>query len=118
MQRVRRLQKDGVILGYKAILNKKMLGKSLCCIIAMKLTNETGTYVGTLIEKHLKGFSGIEEIHLLTGRYDCLIKLYVRDVDELREIMLKKLSKVKIFSHVETFISLSSFENPNFNLID
>jgi Lrp/AsnC family leucine-responsive transcriptional regulator len=118
MQRVRRLHKNGVILGYKAILDKKKLGKSLCCIIAIKLTNEEESFAPELIKKYLRGFKGIEEIHLLTGRYDCLIKLYVGDVDELREIMLNKLSKIKIFGHVETFISLSTYENPNFSLID
>jgi Lrp/AsnC family leucine-responsive transcriptional regulator len=118
MQRIRRLQNSGIILGFKTILDKKKLGKGLTCFMAITLKSEMENAAGDLIGNQLKKFSEIEEIHFLTGRYDCLIKLHVRDVDDLREFMFKKLTKLEAFSHVETFISLSSIDNANFNLIE
>jgi Lrp/AsnC family leucine-responsive transcriptional regulator len=118
MQRIRKLQKSGIIIGFKTVFDKKKLGKGLSCFMAITVKSEMASVVGDLIENQLKKFREIEEIHLLTGRYDCLIKLHVRDVDELSEFMFKKLTKLKAFSHVETFISLKSIDNPNFSLIE
>ncbi len=116
-QRIRRLQDSGIIRGYKAVLDNKKLGKGLCCFMAIKLTGEAPGVAANLVERQRQKFSEIEEIHLLTGRYDCLIKLNVRDVDDLREFMFTKLTKMEAFHNVETFIVLDSVANPNFNLV-
>jgi len=118
LERVKKLQKDGFILGYKAILNKKKLGKGLTCFIALNLEHHNKLHTDTLIEKHLKKLGKIEEIHLITGRHDYLIKVNLRDVDELKEFILEKLTKIEFISKVETFLSLSSIANSNQNLVD
>ena len=117
MQRVRRLQDSGIICGYKTVLDKKKLGKNLSCFMAITLKGETVDSALNMVEKRLKKLEEIEEIHLLTGRYDLLIKVHVKDVDDLREFMINKLKKIEAFRHVETFITLSSIDNPNFSAI-
>lgn len=118
LERVKKLQKNGYILGYKTILNKKKLGYGLTCFIALNLEHHNKRNTDALIEKHLKKLSNIEEIHLITGRHDYLLKVNLRDIDELREFIFEKLTKIEFISKVETFISLSSITNPSLNLSD
>ena len=118
LERVKKLQKNGFILGYKAVLNKKKLGKGLTCFIALNLEHHNKRNTDALIEKHLKKLGNIEEIHLVTGRHDYLLKVNLRDIDALREFIFEKLTKIEFISKVETFISLSSITNPSLNLID
>ena len=118
LERVKKLQKNGFIVGYKAILDKKKLGKGLTCFMALNLEHHKKRNTDLLVERHLKKFNNIEEIHLVTGRHDCLIKVNLRDVDELKDFIFEKLTKIEFVSKVETFLSISYIANKNFNLID
>lgn len=118
MERVRKLQKRGFILDYKAVLDKKKLGKGLTCFIALIVEHHSKNKTENLIENHLNELSEIEEIHLVTGRYDYLLKAALRDVDDLKEFIFEKLVKLEFINKVETFLSISSVFNPNANLIN
>jgi len=59
-----------------------------------------------------------EGIHLVTGRHDYLIKINLRDVDELKDFIFEKLTKIEFISKVETFLSISSITNTNFKLVN
>lgn len=118
LERVKKLQKNGFIVGYKAILDKKKLGKGLTCFIALNLEHHKNPNPDHLIEKHLKKLNEIEEIHLVTGRYDYLIKVNLRDVDELKDFLFEKLTKIEFINKVETFLSISSLINTNFKLVN
>jgi Lrp/AsnC family leucine-responsive transcriptional regulator len=115
LERVKKLEKEGFILGYQAILNKKKLGKGLACLIALDLEHHNKRKVFESVEESLKKVAEIENIYLVTGRYDYLIKVNLRDVEELREFVVKKLTKIEFIDKVETFIAISSMANLNFS---
>jgi Lrp/AsnC family leucine-responsive transcriptional regulator len=118
LERVKKLEKNGLILGYRAVLNKKELGKGLTCFISLHLEHHNRQEIFPLIEEGLKSLEEIEEIHLLTGRHDYLIKINIRDVDELRTFLMEKLTKIGYINEIETFLAISSISNTNANLIN
>lgn len=118
LERVKKLEKNGLILGYRAVLNKKELGKGLTCFISLHLEHHNKQEIFPLIEEGLKSLEEIEEIHLLTGRHDYLIKINIRDVDELRTFLMEKLTKIGYINEIETFLAISSISNTNANLIN
>jgi len=118
LERVKKLQNKGFILGYKAILDKKKLGKGLTCFIALHLDHHNKRKVFNDLENSLKELGEIEEFHLVTGRYDYLIKVNFANVDELKEFMMEKLTKVPYINRIETFVAISSMTNTNQDLID
>jgi Lrp/AsnC family leucine-responsive transcriptional regulator len=118
LERVRKLRKNGIILGQKAILDKKKLGRGLTCFISLQIKHLHNKEEYDLIEKHLKQLEEIEEVYFLTGTIDYLIKVNVKDIDEFREFFMAKLSKVKLIERVETFVVVSSAVNPNYNPIN
>ncbi|MGB8951505.1 MAG: Lrp/AsnC family transcriptional regulator [Candidatus Aminicenantales bacterium] len=117
LERVRKLEKNGFILGYKTVLDKNKLGKGLTCFVALHLAHHNKQKVFQLVENSLKKYEEIEEIHLVTGRYDYLIKIHLKNVEELREFIIEKLTKLGFISKVETFVAISSLNNANFNLV-
>jgi DNA-binding Lrp family transcriptional regulator len=50
----------------------------------------------------------------VTGRYDYLIKVNLRDVEELQEFLVEKLTKIEFINKVETFIAISSIPSSRF----
>ena len=118
LERVRKLRKNGTILGQKAILDKKKLGRGLTCILAIQIKHLYKEEEYDLIEKHLKQLEEIEEIYFLTGRIDYLIKVNIQNIDEFKEFFMAKLSKVKLIERVETFVVVSSSVNTSYNPIN
>jgi Lrp/AsnC family leucine-responsive transcriptional regulator len=118
LERVRKLRKNGIILGQKAILDKKKLGRGLTCLISLQIKHLHKKEEYDLIEKHLQELEEIEEIYFLTGKIDYLIKVSIRDIDEFKQFFISKLSSVKMIERAESFVVVSSAANPNYNPIN
>lgn len=118
LERVRKLRKNGIIQGQRAILDKKKLGRGLTCFLALQIKHLRRQEDYRRIEEHLKQLEEIEEIYFLTGRIDYLIKANFRDIDEFREFFIAKLSKVQMIERAETFVVVSSAVNPGYNPIN
>jgi Lrp/AsnC family leucine-responsive transcriptional regulator len=118
LERVKKLRGNGFILGQKAVLEKKKLGRGLTCLISLQIRHLNDKKEYSLIEEHLKQFEEIEEIYFLTGKIDYLIKVNIKDIDEFREFFMTKLSKVKLIERAETYVVVSSDANPNYNPIN
>ena len=118
LERVRKLRKNGIILGQKAILDKKKLGRGLTCFISLQIKHPHKKEEYDLIEKDLQELEEIEEVYFLTGKIDYLIKVNIRDIDEFKQFFISKLSSVKMIERAESFVVVSSAANPNYNPIN
>jgi Lrp/AsnC family leucine-responsive transcriptional regulator len=118
LERVKKLRKNGIILGQKAILDKRKLGRGLTCFISLQIKHLNKGEGYDLIEKQLQQLEEIEEVYFLTGRIDYLIKVNIKDIDEFRKFFMAKLSQVKLIERAETFVVVSSAANPNYNPIN
>ena len=84
--RMRKLEQDGVILGYHARLNPRALGQALMVFVTVSLK--------AMDEATLKAFNQavrpvpqILECHMVGGGFDYLLKIRVRDMAEYRDIL-------------------------------
>jgi Lrp/AsnC family transcriptional regulator, leucine-responsive regulatory protein len=84
--RIKRLEQEGVILGYHARLNPLALAQGLMVFVTVSLKSTD--------EASLKAFNAavkpvrqILECHMLGGGFDYLLKIRVRDMEEYREIL-------------------------------
>lgn len=85
-ERVKRLERDGYILGYHADLNPAKLGKGLVVFVQITLQRTAGNAFGEFTEA-IKDVDAVEECHLVAGNFDYLIKARVRDMNEYREFL-------------------------------
>lgn len=105
--RIRELEKQGIIRGYTVILDKKKMGLALT---AYMLAHYDIALSGKepekkMLDKQLRGLSGVEEIKYLTGRFDLLLKLRVRDLEALNTL-LASVRKIIGVGRTETFLVL------------
>ncbi len=87
--RIRRLEQLDVILGYKAIVNRKKIGLEIKAIVQIQLDSTRG------IEDFLSELYSVEEITeaiIATGPIDAYLTVCARDIDHLNEILLKKIN--------------------------
>ena len=86
MERVKRLEASGYILGYHADINADALGLELLVFLEITLTvqsPETFQEFKTAAEK----FSYVQECHLISGQSDYLLKLRMSDLKNYRKYL-------------------------------
>jgi Lrp/AsnC family leucine-responsive transcriptional regulator len=85
-ERVKRLTKDGYILGYHAALSPILLNKSLLAYIEIKLEN-TGTEMSTFFNEAVLNVPDILECNMVAGGFDYLVKVRCTDMNAYRDLL-------------------------------
>lgn len=95
-ERIKKLEREGVIRKYVALVDKKRVDKSFVTFCSIKLLQHTKAYV-VQFEKEVAKLEEVLECYHISGDYDYLLKVIVTDMDEFREFMVKKLTTI---SHI------------------
>ena len=82
--RVKRLEKLGLIKGYQAILDAKKLGFGVTAFILVSFSyrSNRGEVSQRQIARKIASFPEVQEVHIVTGDWDIILKVKVGDVDE------------------------------------
>lgn len=104
-ERVKRLEEKGVIIGYGAILNYKLLGYSITAFIAVSLSHPK-YMVGFL--KAIEEMVEAEECHHVAGDDDYILKVRCKDTEHLDKFLNENLKILPGISRTRTTIVLSS----------
>ena len=102
-QRIKKLEKLGVISGSHIKLNEKILGYKTIAFIGIYL--EKAMNISAAITK-LSEIPEIIECHYTTGNWSVLIKIICKDNGHLMNLLNNKIQKIHGISRTETFISL------------
>lgn len=90
-ERIKRLEREGVIEKYTAILNKSKLGKSLVVLVDVTLKEHAAVFLEQF-ERDVLLLTEVVECYCVSGGSDFLLKVLVRDMDEYRHFILHKLA--------------------------
>ncbi|MFT3802183.1 MAG: winged helix-turn-helix transcriptional regulator [Burkholderiaceae bacterium] len=85
-ERVKRLERDGVIEGYYARLNPQALGHALLVFVEIKLSAKSGTIFDDFRREVLK-LPNVLECHLVSGEFDYLIKARIPEMTAYRRLL-------------------------------
>jgi Lrp/AsnC family leucine-responsive transcriptional regulator len=97
--KTKRMEQFGVIKEYRAILDSRKLGYGTTAFILASVSygakNDARTPTQRDIAKEVARFPEVQEVHIITGDWDMLIKLKGKDVDTLGKIVIDRLRLVK-----------------------
>ncbi len=85
-ERVRRLERDGVITGYHARLDAAALGHSLLVFVEISLTQKSGLIFDQFRREVLR-LPYVLECHLVSGDFDYLIKARIPEMGAYRKLL-------------------------------
>lgn len=102
-QRVKRLEKNGVITGSRLMVKPQALGLNVCAFISINIS-EADKYNEVIA--NLKNIPEVVECHFVTGKAALLLKVYCLDNDHLMEILLNTIQNIPHIQSTETMISL------------
>ena len=85
-ERVRRLERDGVITGYAARVNPQALGLGLLVFVEIKLRSKSGNIFDDF-RREVAKVPQILECYLVSGEYDYLLKVRLPDMAAYRDLL-------------------------------
>ena len=107
-QRIQRLAKMGVVTGSEFTINPKKIGFHTCAYIGIFL--DSASLYPEVVTK-LKEIKEITQCHYITGNYSIFIKIYARNNEDLKHVLVDKIQVISGISRTETFISLEESFN-------
>ncbi|WP_018150530.1 winged helix-turn-helix transcriptional regulator [Leeia oryzae] len=85
-ERVKRMERDGIIEGYYARLNPKALGANLLVFVEIRLASKSGDLFEEFKREVLK-LPNVMECHLVSGDFDYLIKARIGEMTQYRKLL-------------------------------
>lgn len=110
-ERVTRLERLGVIRGYRAEIDFGALGSPL--VVYLGIAAVQGLDQRKLIER-LGAMPEVESVDVITGRLDLMLRLRVRDHAHLREALFERIWQQPGVNRTETFICIDTMPHKNF----
>jgi len=105
--RVKRLETDGYILGYRAIVDSEKLGLGHIAFVEVKL-HDTKLAALDAFNDAARKIKEIEQMHLIAGSFDYLVKVRTADINAFRLVLGEKISALPHVAHTSTFVAMST----------
>ena len=108
--RVAKLEADGVILGYQAIVDsEKIADTSVTAVIEVRITPERGGGFDRLAAR-IARFEEVQSCYLMSGAYDLLVIAEGRTLQSIASFIAEKLSTIKGVISTATHFRLKAYK--------
>ena len=109
-ERIKKLEREGVISKYVAILDRNKVEKAFVVFCHIKLIQHTKDFVTTFESEVVKLTEVLECFHV-SGDYDYILKVHVKDMDEYREFMITKLTSLQHIGSTHSSFMIGEVKN-------
>ncbi|WP_299063456.1 Lrp/AsnC family transcriptional regulator [uncultured Polaribacter sp.] len=109
-ERIKKLENQNIIEKYVAIVNKNKIDKSFLVFCHVKLIQHSKEYVHTFENEILK-LEEVSECFHVSGDYDYILKIYVKDMETYRNFMITKLTAIKHIGSTHSTFAIEQVKN-------
>lgn len=111
-ERVKKLEREGVITKYVALINKNKIDKSFLVFCQITLEKHTKESI-FVFEREINKLEEVIECFHVSGDYDYILKIYVKDMDEYRDFMVNKLTALNHIGSTHSTFAIGKVKNSN-----
>jgi DNA-binding Lrp family transcriptional regulator len=108
--RMKRLQKDGYVRSYTAIVDREKAGYDLLCFVHVSLQIHQVEQVDKF-HKQIRQMPEVLECHHITGEYDYLLKVALRNRQDMQRFIVDRLTPVAGVSRIHTSLALNEIKS-------
>lgn len=109
-ERVRKMENTGVISKYVALLNREKINRNFIVLCHIKLVQHKKEYV-LQFEKEVMNLQEVTECFHVSGDYDYILKIGVKDMEDYRNFMLSKLTTLQHIASTHSSFMISEIKN-------
>ena len=100
-ERIKKMEKNGVIQSYKAIVDRRKLGLQLLVFCNVSLKEHQASFLENF-ENDIVNFPEVISCYHIAGMYDYLIQLTVKDMDDYQVFISKKIANINNIAKVQS----------------
>ncbi|MCF6307009.1 MAG: Lrp/AsnC family transcriptional regulator [Flavobacteriaceae bacterium] len=109
-ERIKKLERAGVVKKYVGLLDKEKVNMGFVVFCQIKLVQHAKEYL-TKFEKEVTQLDEVLECFHVSGDYDYLLKVIVKDMPHFRSFMVTKLTTLKHIGSTHTSFTISEVKN-------
>lgn len=107
LERIRKLEKNGYIDGYEVRLNPKRLRRDLIAFITVTCQRPSDA---ATTGRYLSDLTAVQEVHHVAGGDGLLVKVRVRDTEELGRLIREELATDEGIASTQTTVVMSTYK--------
>jgi Lrp/AsnC family leucine-responsive transcriptional regulator len=105
--RLKRLEKAGVITGYRAMLNPIRVGLAHVAFVEVRLSDTREAALGAF-NAAVRDIPEIEQAHMIAGAFDYLLKVRTEDMMAYRRVLAEEISTLPHVAHTSTYVAMEA----------
>lgn len=109
-ERIKKLEREGVIDKYVALLNRNKINKGFVVFCHIKLIQHSKDFL-TKFESEVVQLTEVLECFHVSGDYDYILKICVKDMEEYREFMVTKLTTLQHIGSTHSTFMIGEVKN-------
>ncbi len=109
-ERVRRLEKDGVIKKYVALVDREKVAKDLMVFCSIRL-KEHAQEAGAKFVQEIVRLDEVQECYNISGDYDFMLKIVVHDMREYQAFLMNKLASLENIGSTHSIFVMSEIKH-------
>ena len=112
-ERVRRLERQGVITGYHARVNPQAIGRTLLVFVEITLTSKSGE-VFEAVRREMLYLPEVMECHLVSGSFDYLVKARLHAMSDYRDLLGSILKKIPVPAQSHSYVVMEEIKESSY----
>ena len=109
-ERIKKLEREGIIDKYVAILNRNKINKGFMVFCHIKLVQHTKEFISKF-EKEVVKLNEVLECFHVSGDYDYILKINIKDMEAYREFMVTKLTTLQHIGSTHSTFMIGEVKN-------
>jgi Lrp/AsnC family leucine-responsive transcriptional regulator len=109
-ERIKKLEREGIIEKYVALINRSKVEKGFVVFCHLKLIQHTREFI-TTFENEVTQLLEVIECHHVSGDYDYILKIIVKDMEAYREFLVNKLTILQHIGSTHSTFMISEVKN-------
>jgi len=114
-ERVKKLEKSGIINKYSAILNPKEIDRGMIIFLMVQLKSHTKDVVAEF-QNAVLSLPEVMEFYYISGNYDSLLKVMVKDMEEFKVFLEDKMAGFEHVTHFQSVFVISGENKTAFDI--
>ena len=109
-ERIKKLEREGVIDKHVALVNRRKVERAFMVFCHVKLIQHTKEFV-TKFESEVVKLQEVTECYHVSGDYDYILKVVLKDMEAYREFLVNKLTSIQHIGNTHSLIVVSEVKS-------
>ncbi|GHC75708.1 Lrp/AsnC family transcriptional regulator [Limoniibacter endophyticus] len=108
--RVKRLEQEGVIKGYSALIDRELIGEGHLAFVQVKLSDTRSEALASF-NNAVRQIEEVEQCHMMAASFDYLLKVRTTSIAAYRRVLGERISALPHVAQTSTFVAMESIRD-------